>query len=444
MMKRKIIFILTALFGFSFLAQSVVAYNTAVVAQYADDYWDRRNPDYDNFHGADCANFVSQCLIAGGMMLGTDEDKALFIDGVLEDHIKKGGVISTVVSLMPYIENFEHAEKIISNSVEYLNTVLNVGDVVVFGYDDGDVLSNEYDEFSHSAIVYKKDQGEILLAYHSTDSIDVTIQEAINNGNYNRIIAYHFPNSTETGQHVRFYGTGEYYGDHTLDMIVMDSGYNYEGYIIDSTDDGEQDLVVGENTSSLNGCAHFIKAYCSDAHKGIPDDGLIFGQPWTSHDPDHWAYWARLAVVYANQNNYSSLDTLQAIWYITDRSGSYNQILTGIGYASDGPDKNISGYYPPVNDNSIKLFHNKFNPINNETMSIVYNLFESGPVSIKIYTIDGTLVVTILNGVFRNAGSHLEVWHGKNERLNIVASGIYFLHIEAPGLKDTKKICVVK
>ncbi|MCD4812974.1 amidase domain-containing protein [bacterium] len=438
------LFIFFSLVNFS---SSAAAYNVAAVEQYADNWWYRNNPDFDSFPLADCANFVSQCMIAGGMMLGTDENKALLINGVQENHIKKGGAISTVVSLMPYIENFEHAEKIISTSLEYLNSVLDVGDVIVFGYDDGDHLHNEYDEFSHSAIVHKKAAGEVFLAYHSNYRNEMPIEEVIENGNdpkYTRVIAYHFPNSTETGQHMRIYGTGNYYGDNSLDFIVMDSGYNYEGYIVNNTDPNEQDLVVGENTTPLNGCAHYISAYCTDAHKGIPSDGQTFGQPWTNSSPEHWSYWVRKAVILGNQYNAESMDILSAVWYITDRSGDYNSILQDIGYPEDGPDKNVSGSAGGLTDNSIKLVHNKFNPKRGESVNIHFKLTEQSRTTIKIYTIDGVLVYTVLDNVILAPGTYLHYWTGKNLYSDFVASGIYYLHITTNTFKSTKKICVIK
>ena len=42
-------------------------YKPAKAAAYADKYWKHYNRSYKEYRGVDCANFVSQCLYAGGM-----------------------------------------------------------------------------------------------------------------------------------------------------------------------------------------------------------------------------------------------------------------------------------------------------------------------------------------------------------------------------------------
>jgi hypothetical protein len=65
---------LRKLFSFLFIYISVIpafGYNRSQVARYADKWWNSRNPFFKNY-SADCANYVSQCLIAGGIDLSTD------------------------------------------------------------------------------------------------------------------------------------------------------------------------------------------------------------------------------------------------------------------------------------------------------------------------------------------------------------------------------------
>lgn len=55
------------------------SYDYDAAVEYAYDWWDDHNPDYSNWdgNGGDCANFVSQCLYAGGKpMKGTDRESA--------------------------------------------------------------------------------------------------------------------------------------------------------------------------------------------------------------------------------------------------------------------------------------------------------------------------------------------------------------------------------
>ena len=417
-------------------ASEVSAYNSTEACNYANDYWDKRNlkeyADYSS-QGGDCANYVSQCLIEGGLDLDQDEN-------IPFSHIGKGGTIANCDSLHEHLEDFQHTEVSTGTSASQAPSNLRLGDVIIFGY--------AADDYTHAAIVISGSGSNVVLAAHSGDHNTLTIDNYLNwlrgEKGSAKVTFYHFPTSTERGHNQEFYGTGSYYGPSTLIFQILGPTQNYEGYIVDCDDDYEQDLVVGEDTSQYTGCAWYIKAYCSDAHKSIPDDGVHFGQPWTSNDSNHWAYWARRAVQYANQNGYSSSSTLSAIWYITDRSGYYNDILVGIGYSQSGPDKNINGYQGSIDNNSIKLINNKFNPMRSESVSIIYNITSSGAVTIKIYTIEGTLVKTVLNGVDTLAGTHTQTWDGRNDQGGIVASGIYLVHIEGPGLKDTKKLCIIK
>ncbi|MBN1594910.1 amidase domain-containing protein [candidate division FCPU426 bacterium] len=412
-----------------FSAPAVYAYNASKAVSYANEWYNRRNTDdYANYssQGGDCANFVSQCLIDGGMDLSQDE--RIWSPGV-------GGTIINCDDLHRHLNEFQHAEINTGTNVNQTPSNLSPGDVVIYG--------DNNDPYKHAVIVTSGQGSGARIASHSSDVNNVGLSYFLNSSNPNMTF-YHFPTATERGHNQEFYGTGRYYGPSTLIFVVLGPSMNYEGYIVDCGDDTEQDLVVGEDTSQYSGCAHYIKGYCSDAHKGIPSRGVTFSQPWTSNDPNHWAYWARRAVQYANQNSYSSRDTLEAIWYITDRSGYYNDILVNIGYSQNGPDKNINGYQGSIENKTIKLINNKFNPMKSEAVSILYNINYAGIVTIKIYTIEGALVKTVLNGIHRSAGTHTETWDGFNDNWGIVASGIYLVHVEGPGLSDTKKLCIIK
>lgn len=56
--------------GLAQTMQTTVRYNRAAAVRYAFRHWNNPNPAYGNFDnvgtGGDCANFVSQCLRAGG------------------------------------------------------------------------------------------------------------------------------------------------------------------------------------------------------------------------------------------------------------------------------------------------------------------------------------------------------------------------------------------
>ena len=51
------------------ISASAENYNPSAAVAYASQYWNNYNPAYNNYNsvGGDCANFVSQCLYAGGI-----------------------------------------------------------------------------------------------------------------------------------------------------------------------------------------------------------------------------------------------------------------------------------------------------------------------------------------------------------------------------------------
>jgi len=51
------------------LFTTIISYNPDEALKYAMRWWNGRNSQYNDYGGNDCANFVSQCLIAGGLNL---------------------------------------------------------------------------------------------------------------------------------------------------------------------------------------------------------------------------------------------------------------------------------------------------------------------------------------------------------------------------------------
>ena len=89
-----------------------------------------------------------------------------------------------------------------------------------------------------------------------------------------------------------------------------------------------------------------------------------------------------------------------------------------------------------------------FSPIIEEgrVVRIHHRPQQNGTVSIKIYDFAMNLVITLVDGEHRIGGvEYDEPWEGKNEKGDVVANGVYFFKIEAPG-KQTEwgKIVVLK
>jgi len=84
-------------------------------------------------------------------------------------------------------------------------------------------------------------------------------------------------------------------------------------------------------------------------------------------------------------------------------------------------------------------FPNPANPVTN----IVYELPVNSHVKIMIYNLQGELVRTLFTGA-QGPGRYPLLWEGADESGAQVASGLYFLRMDADGFTDMKKIMLVK
>ena len=113
--------------------------------------------------------------------------------------------------------------------------------------------------------------------------------------------------------------------------------------------------------------------------------------------------------------------------------------FSGSSSAIESPTMNAAA----LNGGEAKMYNNIFNPAKGEQTRVDYTIDDEGQVLIKIYNIVGELVRT-LTDEDRPAGSYTDNWNGKNDDGETVASGVYLVQIEAPGIKTIKKAAVIK
>jgi hypothetical protein len=89
-----------------------------------------------------------------------------------------------------------------------------------------------------------------------------------------------------------------------------------------------------------------------------------------------------------------------------------------------------------------KLAQNFPNPFNPST-TIKFELKEKGLVTLKVYSVAGQLVRTLVDGM-RDASSYTVAWDGRNNIGSEVASGIYFYKMETKGFSATKKLVLLR
>lgn len=325
------------------LASTAWAYDPIATSDYAFQWYNDYNPDYEKYdiiYDED-ANFVSQALIAGGLL-----NSSKFLPGFA---VNSAGCIITRESLAKYLMNYEHAKQVGFKVEEVFPTSLAHGDVVFFHQEDGSI--------NRVGIVvgYNPVRNGLDIAMHwpkagttSTAGIKLQLNEAVLF--YGLPTFYHITKPEETPDKQRFYGTGNFFDEDALSVEVLRPGNNYQGYIISNDNRSAQDMVIATDTSQpkYKGCSYLIAGYCCDPEKHTPILGQTFGQPWTSDSPAHWAFWVRKAVLYATANGFDSMQILNAVWYIVDRVGYPDDIISGIGYPEDGPMKLEMVYLPLI------------------------------------------------------------------------------------------------
>ncbi len=90
----------------------------------------------------------------------------------------------------------------------------------------------------------------------------------------------------------------------------------------------------------------------------------------------------------------------------------------------------------------IELSQNTPNPFNPTTM-IRFSLPASEHVSLSIYSANGTLVRSLVDGV-QARGTHNITWDGRDSNGNSVGSGVYFYRLTAGKFSDSKKMVLLK
>lgn len=93
--------------------------------------------------------------------------------------------------------------------------------------------------------------------------------------------------------------------------------------------------------------------------------------------------------------------------------------------------------------NALSAWNNVFNPRRGEKATFKYELAGSGHVSLRLYTLNGHLVSTLVDEDSPSGKGSVD-WHGTNASGSTVASGIYLLHLDGPGVRMTRKVVVVK
>jgi len=102
-------------------------------------------------------------------------------------------------------------------------------------------------------------------------------------------------------------------------------------------------------------------------------------------------------------------------------------------------------HFEPPQEGSVKIQGGEkgyVNPKKGEVAKIHFQPDGSGTVSVKIYTLRGLLVWEESKSV--SGYQDFIEWDGRNKDNDVVASGIYVVYVEGPGIEEKKKVAILK
>ncbi len=179
------------------------------------------------------------------------------------------------------------------------------------------------------------------------------------------------------------------------------------------------------------------------------NDKKIFLSWWTESETNNYGFyverkalgdWQEVGFVTGSgttieQHNYSFLDDYTA------NDGPVYYRLKQVDYDASYKYSNIITVNPVV-PASFKLEQNYPNPFNSSTV-IKYELAERSFIDCYIINLEGQIIKTLVHDE-KNAGVYSLHWHGQDAYGSPVASGVYFLVLEADNVVKTQKITLLR
>jgi hypothetical protein len=111
-------------------------------------------------------------------------------------------------------------------------------------------------------------------------------------------------------------------------------------------------------------------------------------------------------------------------------------------YDTEDPDCNVSGVagdFLPL----ARLLQNHPNPFNPST-TIKYIVNTPGKVRLQVFSLNGNLVKTLVDGRHETAMTYQAVWNGRDEKGRPQPSGVFFYRLETTSGSEMKKMILLK
>ena len=248
-------------------------------------------------------------------------------------------------------------------------------------------------------------------------------------------------NSAITGIDGSYSFTGLSAGNYTITPVKTDWAFKpvSMGFTLDSNLINQNSFGTYTGTTPLYSISGYLKDGSSVAISAVTVNLTGKGTTTASTGIDGSYTFANLSTgtytLTPTKTNYT-FSPLNIIIILTTNTIDNNFVGTVASQPQPNPE--------PTINSSVKLENNKINPKNNEKVTVAFRIETTGKVKVNVFDLRGTLIATIVDEE-RNAGVYQsDTWDGKNKDGKSLPSGIYLIHIEAPGVSQTKKVCIIK
>ncbi|MCK5534423.1 T9SS type A sorting domain-containing protein, partial [bacterium] len=156
--------------------------------------------------------------------------------------------------------------------------------------------------------------------------------------------------------------------------------------------------------------------------------------------------WISSPVLELNEIRYggtTDLQTKQTFYWrlrIMDNHGEWSDWIEAGSFSTV---KQARPFNITKNNLSID-WNNPFNPVKGDYTKIRYIIEQDEHVTVRIYDISGRLIKTLVDDNRLNNIVYTQIWDGRNEDGNLVASGVYLVNIISGNFTKTEKIVVIK
>lgn len=112
-------------------------------------------------------------------------------------------------------------------------------------------------------------------------------------------------------------------------------------------------------------------------------------------------------------------------------------VQNGVAVKLAQPVQDLTGHVSFLNTNI-------FNPLKGSPLNIGFQAPASGHVTVKVFNLSGELMCVVADLQVQAGSIYAETWNGQNRGGEWVASGIYLVSIYGDGIRELKKVVVLK